>query len=254
MDTNGVHVRQLTSGDRPGQNWRPSWSPDGRRICFVSNRHDGCSRLYTINGDGSEQEQLMAIPDVFDDWPDWCPVDDRIAFSRGNHVGLEDVYVLDLGSGEEQRLTSDETLDFCASWSPDARLIAFRRTLGDPSGIYVIPADGGEPWLLTGGYYPSWSPEGDRLAYSYGGDMWSIAVGKKGRAAGDPMQLTSDPDTYDRHPSWSPDAARIAFQSKVWEANRCHWHILTMRADGSDIRDLGEGEQPAWSPRPEPEE
>jgi len=249
MDADGGGVRQLTGGAGQGQNWSPGWSPEGGRMCFVSDR-EGRSDVFVMRSDGSGQERLTAVPDADDEWPDWCPTGDRIAFSRGDQEAVEDLYVLEMGSGRERRLTSDETLDFFPSWAPDGTFIAFRKTLGDPSGLHVMPAEGGEAWFLAEGYYPDWSPCGDMLAYSCSGHIRVVPIDSEGHAAGEPRQLTSNASTYDRHPAWSPEGARIAFQSKQWDGNDHPWHVVRMGADGGDVRDLGEGEEPGWSAVP----
>jgi Tol biopolymer transport system component len=51
--------------------WNPSWSPDGRRIAFASDR-DGNREIYVMNADGSGQINLTNNP--ADDWgSSWSP-------------------------------------------------------------------------------------------------------------------------------------------------------------------------------------
>ena len=50
MDSNGMNVKQLTAG--PYQDLRPTFSPDGKHIAFVSNR-SGSNRLWVVSADGS---------------------------------------------------------------------------------------------------------------------------------------------------------------------------------------------------------
>ena len=56
MDADGRHVRQITSG--PFQDQRPSFSPDGKTLVFVSNR-DGAMRLWSVQADGSSAPRLL---------------------------------------------------------------------------------------------------------------------------------------------------------------------------------------------------
>lgn len=246
MRPDGTDLRQIT-GAAQGQNSSPSWSPDGARICFVSDR-SGHGRLYVMHRDGSGQGPLTTPHDADDDFPDWSPDGRTIAFSRGNTAGPEDLYLLDLECGAEHRLTASALMDYSASWSPDGRHIALRRSFAAPPGIYVIASAGGNAEFLTSGYCPSWSPLGDRIAYSYAAHIWVIPVDADGRAAGAPIELTHDGGSYDRHPCWSPDGACIAFEAELPQDDRSARHILVMRAEGGDLTGLGDGRMPDWSP------
>jgi TolB protein len=55
MNADGSGKRNLTRN--PGLDGSPSWSPDGRRIAFVSNR-DGRLEAHVMNADGSGQRSL----------------------------------------------------------------------------------------------------------------------------------------------------------------------------------------------------
>ena len=81
--------------------------------------------------------------------------------------------------------------------------------------------------------YPTWSPDGQRLAYEVGvgnlnnSDIWVAQIG-----GGEPVNLTKDSLANDRRPSWSPSGREIAFLS-----NRDgDWGVYVMAAIGGNPR------------------
>ena len=75
MDADGQNPLRLTDSGGAGQ---PTWSPDGRRIAFASNR-DGNMEIYAIDADGQNLQCLTENSDH--DWfPAWSPIGDRILF------------------------------------------------------------------------------------------------------------------------------------------------------------------------------
>lgn len=81
-----------------------------------------------------------------------------------------------------------------------------------------------EPYLR----YPSLSPDGNRIAFSYQGDIWIVP------AAGGTAQRLTIHEAYEHSPQWSPDGSRIVFSSNRYGND----DLFTIGADGKGINRL----------------
>ena len=84
------------------------------------------------------------------------------------------------------------------------------------------------PKPLIGARHPALSPDGQRLAFVYRGDIW-LAASKGGRAR--PLTFHLE---YDAYPVFSPDGHWIAFASK----RHGQWDIFVIPAEGGQARRL----------------
>jgi Tol biopolymer transport system component len=96
MNADGSGTRKLTHNAR--QNAEPAWSPDGRRIAFVS-RRDGNAEIYVMNADGSGKRNLTRNP-AKDVRPSWSPDGQKIAFVSDRDGRLEAHVMNADGSGQ----------------------------------------------------------------------------------------------------------------------------------------------------------
>lgn len=165
INSDGSGLKQLTNLKNTGEyNISPTWSPDGKKIAFVSER-DGGREIYVMNTDGSLQTRLTTALGNADS-PAWSPDGSQIAFvSRRD--GRDQIYLMKPDGSNQYKLINSDTFDRNPTWSPDSSSIAFDRG----GEIFVVTFDGKlrKVFSLTssmGGFDPSWSPDGLALAFT----------------------------------------------------------------------------------------
>jgi Tol biopolymer transport system component len=187
------------SNERPlfaisGFDYNPSFSPDGKWIVFTSERNgSGEADLYRVHVDGSGLERLTDDP-ALDDQAAFSPDGNQIAFvsSRGAHNAS--IWILDLKTRKARNLTGAPALQapagkmngfFRPSWSPDGEWIAFSSDRNFDFKPHVYPS-------------PGWEHPQELSIYVI-------------RHDGSELRRLTPAGVSDGSPKWSPDGKRIVF-------------------------------------------
>ncbi|MGC1120749.1 MAG: hypothetical protein WBA22_06610 [Candidatus Methanofastidiosia archaeon] len=233
----------------PHNDGEPSWSPDGEKILFVSDR-EGNFDIYVMNADGSSPQNLTRNS-AWDSEPAWSPDGAKIVFASdrdGNH----EIYSMNRDGTAVKRLTHNALYDSRPAWSPDGTEIAFI-SFGEYADLFVMNADGTGLINLTQDLnydsYLAWSPDGKRIAFvsEREGISHILVMNMIDHTV---VSLTEAFDSS--YPAWSPDGERIAYASQNAAPGEATWDICIMDAQGENALQLtddpGNDIDPAWSP------
>jgi serine/threonine protein kinase len=152
----------------------PAYSPDGRRIAFMSER-SGTDEIWICDGDGSGARQLTSFGGAAIYGPSWSPDSQNIALTVAQRGMKEDIYVVTVKGGVPRRITTDPAEDKWPYWSHDGKWIYFSSTRSGREEIWKTPYNGGEAVQITrnSGDIPQESEDGKFLYYMKG---WPDAV------------------------------------------------------------------------------
>jgi TolB protein len=161
MDLRSRSTTRLT--DTPAIDTSPSYSPDGTRICFESDR-GGRSQIYVMAAGGGAAQRISFSKDDNNatySTPVWSPRGDYIAFTRQGGGQFSIGVMKPDGSGE--RLLTSGYHNEGPTFSPNGRVLMFFRDPGGSGGpsLYSVDISGrNELKVPTPGFAsdPAWSP------------------------------------------------------------------------------------------------
>src|SRR5438132_12957576 len=192
-------IRQLTTS-ADASNLRPTWSADGKRIAYQSNK-DGSYHIYVMDADGGNTKQISSGADIDDRHPAWSPDGSAIAVDSGDATHRE-IWIIDVGSQRRTQVTKTGAIASFPSWSPDGKRIAYyvytsqytsstTTSAGTFSGsmdVFIAARDGSGVVQMTDKlaseansqctfacHSVRWSPDGSRIAFS-DGDLSRVLV------------------------------------------------------------------------------
>lgn len=162
MNPDGTDQFRLTNSTDSESS--PAFSPDGRKIAYISRQTSGASSgvIKIMNADGTNQTVLTTTSSVAE--LSWSPDGEKLAF-----VDAGEIFTIKINGSDRTNLTRNMGRDSGPAWSPDGSRILFIRVLGDYAKLHTMnSADGNDVKVLTevspfaDDSSPGWSPAGAR--------------------------------------------------------------------------------------------
>ncbi|MGH8223193.1 MAG: Tol-Pal system beta propeller repeat protein TolB [Woeseiaceae bacterium] len=227
----------------------PAWSPDSRRLAYVSFEGNRSSIFVQTLRTGN-RIRVSNQPGI-NGSPAFSPDGRKLVLTLGGIDGNLDIHVMDVNSREVTRITTHRAIDTEGSWSPDGGEIYFTSDRSGGPQIYRVSASGGTPERVTfeGSYNarPRLSPDGKKLAMVHldRGD-YRIAVTDVGKSG----LLVVSAGNQDESPSFAPNSDALIYATRQGR----NGVLETVSADGLVRQRLASGEgdvrEPVWSPFP----
>ncbi len=205
----------------------PAYSPDGRRISFMSER-SGTEEIWICDSDGSKTLQLTSFGGAAIYGPSWSPDSQNIALTVAQKGMKEDIYVVSVNGGVPRRMTKDPAEDKWPYWSHDGKWIYFSSTRSGREEIWKMPSGGGEAVQITrnSGDIPQESADGKFLYYMKG---WPEAV-SVWRASVDGNQEVKVLDSVHSEGQWTVGKEGIYFfrtPDKMGHSDICFYEFAS---------------------------
>ncbi|HVJ25453.1 MAG TPA: Tol-Pal system beta propeller repeat protein TolB [Burkholderiales bacterium] len=244
-DADGERAQYLLRSNEPIIS--PVWSPDGRRIAYVS--FESKKPIVYVHHVSENKRQVVASFKGSNSAPAWSPDGKTIAVVLSVEGGSQ-IYLINAdGSGPRRRISNSQSIDTEPRYSNDGKFLYFTSDRGGSPQIYRMGATGGEAQRVTfrGSYNvtPRPSPDGRVLAYvTRDGGKFQVALMD---LANQQVQVITDSDR-DESPSFAPNGRMILLATVIGGRGV----LSAVSADGRIKQRLpyagGDVREPSWGP------
>jgi TolB protein len=244
-DADGERAQYLLRSNEPIIS--PVWSPDGKRIAYVS--FESKKPIVYVHSLSENKRQVVASFKGSNSAPAWSPDGKTIAVVLSVEGGSQ-IYLINAdGSGPRRRISTSQSIDTEPRYSTDGKFIYFTSDRGGSPQIYRMGASGGEAQRVTfrGSYNvtPRPSPDGRVLAYvTRDGGKFQVALLD---LANQQVQVITDSDR-DESPSFAPNGRMILLATVIGGRGV----LSAVSSDGRIKQRLpyagGDVREPSWGP------
>ena len=244
-DADGERAQYLLRSNEPIIS--PVWSPDGKRIAYVS--FESKKPIVYVHHLEDRRRQVIASFKGSNSAPAWSPDGKMLAVVLSVEGGSQIFLINADGSGPRRRISNSSSIETEPRFSPDGKSLYFTSDRGGSPQIYRMPITGGEAQRVTfeGSYNvsPRPSPDGRVLAYvTRSGGKFQVALLDLSNRQ---VQVITDSDR-DESPSYAPNGRMILLATVIGGRGM----LSAVSADGRIKQRLpyagGDVREPAWGP------
>ncbi len=245
-DSDGYNPQTIVRSAEPLLS--PDWSPDGRKLAYVSFER-GNSSIY-VQDIATGGRELVASFRGINSAPSFSPDGRKLAMAL-SRSGNPEIYVMDLGSKQLTQLTNHFGIDTEPTWSADGNTIYFTSDRGGRPQIYQVAASGGSASRVTfqGNYNAkaTVSSDGKKIAVAQGsGNTYKIAM--MDRSLGSPSWSTLSPGSLDESPSFAPNGSMVLYAAREGGRGVLYAVSADARVRQRLVLADGDGREPSWGP------
>jgi TolB protein len=226
----------------------PAWSPDARRLAYVSFEGKRSS-IYIQELSSGKRKQVSAHPGI-NGAPSFSPDGRWLALTLSGNDGNLDIHVLNPATNQMRRLTRNLAIDTEPAWSGDGREVYFTSDRSGGPQVYKVSSAGGgqvERVTFEGTYNarPRISPDGKSLAVVHN-DRGNYRIGLVDLES-KALRILSD-GRQDESPSFAPNGTMIIYATR----SRGRGVLAAVAVDGNLKQNIASAEgdvrEPVWSP------